>query len=67
MAKCAACEALLGQLTTAPPHADLELLGHVVTVEGNIAKYQCQVCRTVWQRFIPSTTQDGQEDIWKIV
>ncbi len=67
MARCAACGALLDQSTGRGAHEDLDLIGHIVTPNGDIARYQCQTCRTVWQLFIPSSPQVAEDDVWKPV
>lgn len=65
MSTCDACKALLGASTTVEPHMALRMRDSILRDYGELEKYRCRACGTLWDRFKTDLTFRGEPQRWK--
>jgi hypothetical protein len=67
MLTCECCKALLGAPATAEPHEALRMRDSILCDQGELEKYRCHECGTLWDRFKADLTFRGQPESWRTV
>jgi hypothetical protein len=65
MLTCQWCKALIGAPATAEPHASLRMRDSILCEQGELEKYRCHDCGTLWDRFKADLTFQGKPPSWQ--